>query len=273
MAENKQITVLDQFRRELDLMKPQLQMALPNHLTIERFTRNLQTAVQEIPDLLNCDRKSLFKAAMTAAHLGLLVGSALGQAYIIPFNSKTGKLAQFIPGYRGYIVLARNSGEVESVAAYEVCANDTFEYELGLTPKCRHIPAGGERGEITHAYCIVRYKDGGHHVEVMSKKDIDGIRARSRAGNSGPWQTDYMMMARKTVIRRASRYMPLSVQRLAAIDNAVDTGQHYEIKDDGNVTVESTATEVPEPQTEKPSALDQFEQEQPLPLAPKNQVA
>ena len=149
-------TPTQKLRTELVQMEGQFQMALPPHITVDRFTRNLMTAVQEEPKLLECDRRSLFQAAMTAAQLGLLVGAALGQAYIIPFNVEkpVGKekkkvlTATLIPGYRGFIALARNSGEIESLAAYEVCENDEFDYQLGLEPRLFHRPALGDRGRI-----------------------------------------------------------------------------------------------------------------------------
>ena len=46
------------------------------------------------------------------------------------------------------------------------------------------------------------------------------MRKRSAASKTGPWATDYEAMARKTVIRRAFPYLPVSVeaQRAAAAD-------------------------------------------------------
>lgn len=265
---DKPMTPMEVFRKEVDLMKGQFQMILPSHMTLERFSRNLITAVMEVPALLECDRKSLWQEAMTAANLGLPVGSALQCAFILPFwdNKRGVRLAKLIPGYRGYIFLAQNSGEIDDVAAYEVCENDHFRYELGLHPRLEHRPVDGvpgapPRGKITHAYCIVRNKGSGFpHIEVMSKAEIDANKARSRAKDDGPWKTDEAMMCRKTVIRRASRYMPLAVQKLAAIDNAIDMDARYELAGDG-VVIHGQATE--EKTDEKPAAapsrLENFE--------------
>jgi recombination protein RecT len=239
-TKGKNLSPFGAFQKETELMKGQWQLALPEHVTVERFTRNLLTAVQEDPKLLECDRRSLWKAAMTAAQLGLIVGKALGQFWIVPFNNnKRGYIeAVPIPGYRGYITLARNSGEVETLSAYEVCEKDEFDYELGLDPKLVHRPAKGDRGELTYVYCVVRYKDGGWHVEVMSRADVDRIRARAKARDDGPWVTDYMMMARKTVIRRAAHYLPLSVQRLAALDRAIEEGRKATIDLEGGQVID-----------------------------------
>ena len=207
-----------------EAMQKQFRMALPSHIKTEMFTRNLMTALQDNPALAECTRDTLLKAAMTAAQLGLLVGSALGQAYIIPFKNN-GKLeATFIPGYRGYLTLARNSGEVQSMQAFEVCSNDEFDYQLGFDVKLRHKPAMGARGPINFVYCAVTFKDGGRHLEVMTAAEVEAIRARSKSPNSPAWVKDWMMMARKTVIRRTAKYLPLSVQRLAAMDNEQEFG-------------------------------------------------
>jgi recombination protein RecT len=60
-------------------------------------------------------------------------------------------------------------------------------------------------------------KDGEKSREVMSVEDVNAIRARSRSGNSGPWQTDFSEMAKKTVVRRHSKRLPLSTD----IDGAI----------------------------------------------------
>jgi recombination protein RecT len=238
---NEMLSPMGRFRQELEQMAPQFARALPSHVTVERFSRNLETAVQENPDLLECDRRSLMKSAMTAAQLGLMVGSTLGQAYIVPFREKgkQAKTATLIPGYRGYITLARNSGEVESLAAYEVCAGDEFEYELGLNPRLVHRPALRNRGDIERFYCVAKFKDGGFHVEVMSYEEVEAIRQRSKAPNSPAWTNDFMMMGRKTVIRRAAKYLPLSVQRLAALDAAIEMeGRAGHIDNTGAVVID-----------------------------------
>lgn len=207
-----------------DAMQKQFRLALPSHIKVEMFTRNLMTALQENPGLADCNRDTLLKAAMTAAQLGLLVGSALGQAYILPFKNNGRLEATMIPGYRGYLTLARNSGEVESMQAFEVCERDEFDYKLGFNVDVTHKPAMGERGPIKFVYCAVTFKDGGRHLEVMTSAEVEAIRARSKSPNSPAWVKDWMMMARKTVIRRTAKYLPLSVQRLAAMENEHEFG-------------------------------------------------
>ena len=129
--------------------------------------------------------------------------------------------AQLIPGYRGYITLARRSGEVQTVSAQVVYENDHFKLQYGLDEKLDHIPADGDRGKPKGAYVVFRYKDGGHSFDYMTIADIDKIKERSksrdRQGNLvGPWTTDEDEMRKKTVIRRHIKLVPLSVEMATA---------------------------------------------------------
>src|SRR5690606_17095778 len=114
------------------------------------------------------------------------------------------------------------SGQLKSLAVREVCENDEFQFEYGLNETLKHVPATSNRGPAIGYYLVAHYKDGGHYMHWMSREDIEKVRQRSKAANSGPWQTDYDAMARKTVVRQAARWMPLSieVQRALAFDES-----------------------------------------------------
>jgi recombination protein RecT len=65
-------------------------------------------------------------------------------------------------------------------------------------------------------FAIAKTKDGGVYIEVMSRSQIEQVRSISRSGNNGPWASWFGEMARKTVIRRLSKRLPMSTD-LAAI--------------------------------------------------------
>lgn len=239
-------------RQTLEKMLPQLQMALPNHIRPERFIRVAMTTIQVTPKLLECDRTSLFSALMTAAQLGLECDGVLGQAYLVPFK----KRVQFIPGYKGLITLARNSGEVTSIQAQAVHQNDEFYFQFGLDERLDHTPARGDRGEITHFYAIAKFRDGGYHWDVITREEVDQIRdnsygyqAAKRYAKNGvinsPWVTHYEEMGRKTVIRRISKYLPLDVQKAAYLAASYDTGKFTAMKDDGTIQIEGNSFDIP----------------------------
>lgn len=208
---------MDTIRALFDKAKPAIAEVLPHHLTAERVLRVTLAAVSRTPLLLQCSPQSLLQSVMVAGQLGLEpTGGVLGQAYLVPYrNSKTGKYeAQLIPGYRGLIDLARRSGNVESLSAYPVFANDTFSYQLGSEPKVEHKPTlSDDPGALVAVYAVARLTDCSvPQIEVMSRTQVDRIRSRSKAKDSGPWVTDYEEMARKTVVRRLSKYLPMSVE-------------------------------------------------------------
>jgi recombination protein RecT len=125
--------------------------------------------------------------------------------------------------YKGLVALARRSGEISDIHADVVCANDEFVYSFGSEGTLKHIPyIRGERGEVIAVYSFAKLKDGSSSYEVMSVKEIDAIRNRSRAKTSGPWVTDWNEMAKKTVFRRHSKWLPVSSEFQEAIDKDFD---------------------------------------------------
>jgi recombination protein RecT len=150
-------------------------------------------------------------ALVQSAQLGLEVGSGLGLAYLLPFrNGKTGeKDCQLIIGFRGLLELIKRSGLVRRVSAHVVYAGDTFDYAFGSSEYIKHVPCGeAVAAKITHAYAVAEYKDGSLQMEVMTKKEVDAIRDRGR--RNPVWDSDYSEMARKTLVRRIAKYLPLS---------------------------------------------------------------
>lgn len=224
-------------------MLPAIRKALPSVITPERFSRIVMSSLSANPKLAETTPQSFIGAMMVAAQLGMEPNTPLGQAYLIPFyNGKTRTLeCQFQLGYKGLIDLAYRSGEVTTIQAHVVYENDEFDYSFGLDPTLKHIPAKRDRGEPTHVYAVFRTKDGGFGFEVMSMEDVRAHAQRySKAYSSGPWQTNFEEMAKKTVLKRALKYAPLKSDfvRGVAQDETVKT----EIADD-MLSVPSTYVE------------------------------
>lgn len=225
-------------------MKSGIAAALPSVMTPERFTRIATSAVSNNPKLAACEPMSFIAAMMTAAQLGLEPNTPLGQAYLIPY----GRQCQFQIGYAGLIDLAWRSGEIADIQAETVYANDKWEYELGLNPKLRHIPADGERGDPIRYYAVIRTKSGGTISAVMSKDDVLAhAKKYSKSYNSGPWQTNFDEMAKKTVLKRALKYAPLKSDFVRNLeqDNSVKETFSDDMADVPNVIdVDSSTGEV-----------------------------
>lgn len=202
--------------------------ALPAHITPERLIRVAQTACSRSPLLLQCTDSSLILALVEASQLGLEVGGVLGHAYLVPFkNGKTQQYeAQFIPGYRGIVELVLRAGQVRTVEARIVREGDDFAYEYGLNPVLRHAPRSTD-GKITHVYAVARFKDGEAKFEVMTQAEVEKVRQSSRARSSGPWVDWYEEMAKKTVVKRLCKLLPMSPEAALVVerDNDWETGK------------------------------------------------
>jgi recombination protein RecT len=229
----------------LDKFKGSITQALPQHLNADVMIRTVLTAANKTPDILNCTAHSILSAVITAAQLGLRPDSILGECYLIPFNNtkKGVKECQIVIGYRGLCTLAMNTGKVKSVQARAVYAanadtpdgeiGDFFEWELGLNEKLVHRPGSiKDENLITHFYAIVKYTNGGHVMDVMTREQINKIRDESanyksaKFKDSTIWGKYFAEMGCKTVLRRMMKYVPLSPEltRAVGLDEAGDHG-------------------------------------------------
>ena len=201
-------------RQNLQQMAPELKMALPAHVTVEKFSRVAMTAIQNNPDLLNSDRKSLFGAIVRLAQDGLLPDGR--EAALVMFGNKV----QAMPMIAGVLKKIRQSGDVAKVSAQVVYENDEFVWHLGFDEDVTHNPPPLDkpRGKAIGAYATAVLKDGSRLLEVMSLEEIEKVRAVSRAKGNGPWVSWWGEMARKTVMRRLSKRLPMSTDLMDEID-------------------------------------------------------
>lgn len=225
-------------------MEPAIKKALPSVITPERFTRMVLSALSSTPKLAECSPQSFLAAMMTAAQLGVEPNTALGQAYLLPYRNHGQMECQFQLGYKGLIDLAYRSGEVSVIQAHTVYENDVFEYELGMDPKLRHVPAKADRGEAVAYYAMFKTKDGGYGFEVMSVDDVQRHAQRySKSYGSGtsPWRSNFDEMAKKTVLKRALKYAPLKSDFVRGV--AQDETIKAELSDDMYAVPDETVFE------------------------------
>lgn len=226
----------------IKVMQLEIKKALPSVITPERFTRMVLSALSTNPKLGQCTPQSFLGAMMTAAQLGLEPNTPLGQAYLIPYRNHGTDEVQFQIGYKGLLDIAYRSGQVSTVQAHTVYENDDFEYQYGLEPMLRHVPAKSNRGSATHYYAVVKMKDGGFCFSVMSREDMEKhARKYSQAyskGYSSPWSTSFDEMAKKTVLKRTLKYAPLKSDfvRGVAQDETIKT----ELSDDMYAVTDTT---------------------------------
>ena len=217
---------IDNIRNLLEAAKPKLAEVTPKHLTPDRLMRVAIATMSRTPKLLECSPASLLNSVMQAAQLGLEPGSALGECYLVPYKTT----CQLIVGYRGLISLARRSGQIASIEAHVVHAKDKFNCRYGIDAKLDHEPDwSDDPGPMVAVYAVAKLVDGSVQTEVMTKAQVDAIRKRSMSANNGPWVTDYNEMARKTVVRRICKYLPLSIEMAEAL--ALEDGDEVNVVD------------------------------------------
>ncbi len=206
------------FREALEDNWERIASVMPSHMSPERLFQMAVSAYNTTPKLNRCSTASVLSCVMKCSALGMEPSAVdgMGRAYIIPYYNRNtkGYEAQFMLGYKGMIELARRSGQILDISARVVREGDEFDFCFGLDETLRHVPSlePTEGRPMTHVYMVAHFKDGSHYIDVMSKAEVDAVRARSRAASDGPWVTDYESMARKTVIRRAFPYLPVSIE-------------------------------------------------------------
>ena len=247
IVEKKEVSAVQAMGDLLKRMHAQIEKALPSVITPERFTRIALTAYSRNEKLQECTAESFLGSMMQAAQLGVEPNTPLGQAYLIPYRNRGVMEVQFQLGYRGMIDLAYRSGEVQNIQAHEVYENDTFEYELGLEPKLRHVPALKDRGDVILYYAVFKLTNGGVGFEVMSKEDVEAFaKKKSKTYGTGPWQSDFDAMAKKTLVKRLLKFAPLKSDFIRAVttDETIKSGISENMADlpDETVTIDVETT-------------------------------
>lgn len=249
-------------------MAERLPAMLPNGMSPARFEAVTIQAIARNPDLMDCTAQSVVMAVLEAAQLGLEPTGSLSRAWLVPFKGE----ATLMIGYQGLVDLARRSGGVSKVTSRVVYEGDDFAVEYGTREGIHHIPLleTTDPSKITHFYCIAQLRSGETVFDVMTKQQVDVIRARSRTGNKGPWVSDYSEMGRKTVTRRLVKSLPLTAEVMDAIER--DTEREFnatgEVKPSATATVKASiaaklgagvqnapgAAETPDPPNAAPAA-------------------
>ena len=221
------LTIRDQI--ESPKFRDEIAKALPKHLTPDRFIRVAVSALTRTPKLKECEPVSLFGAMLTLSQLGIEPDGR--RAHLIPFeNRRRGCVeCQLIIDYKGLAEMAMRSGVVSYLHADVVCDADIFEENMGEIV-AHKIDRRKPRGEVYAVYAICKFKDGTAKAEVMSSEEVEAIRKRSKAGNSGPWITDWNEMAKKTVFRRLSKWLPLSPEFRDAVEADDEPASHIEVR-------------------------------------------
>lgn len=219
---DKALTVIQQVRNAISREETAagIRATLPSTITFDHFKRVAETAIQTSPFLQECTPQSLVAACVKCAEMGLLPDGK--EAAIVHFRTNAEKdrkkpprwetRAQTIPMIAGLRKHVQQSGAVQWWKAAVVREGDVFRHVMGDEESLVHEPnyEDGDRDEkpIRFFYAIAKLESGELVREVMSAKQVEGIRQRSKSKDYGPWVTDYEEMGKKTVMRRQYKGLP-----------------------------------------------------------------
>lgn len=253
----------DVLRNQLTKMAGEFKMALPPHISPDKFGRVVLTAVQQNPDLMYADRRTLLMSATKCAQDGLLPDGR--EAAFVIFNTKTKtpdgkeewvKAVQYLPMVAGVLKRIRNGGVVSSLEAHVIYANDHFVWVQGTESSLEHKPLfPGDRGEMIGAYAVARFKDGSPPIfRVMDKARIEKARSVSKTKNGPLWTVWADEAWQKTVIRNLAKYLPsdAEIESVAARDDIEPT------LNESTTTIDSVLTD-DQRAIAAPSRLDALE--------------
>lgn len=158
------------------------------------------------------NKQSVIDAVTNISAIGISLNPAKKQAYLVPRDNKICLDLSYI----GLLDLAVASGSIMWGKAELVRESDNFRLNgFDRPPTHERDPFAKDRGEIVGVYVVAKTHSGDYLTETMAISEVNDIRDRSVAWKawinkkkSCPWVTDPGEMAKKTVIKRASKTWP-----------------------------------------------------------------
>lgn len=246
--------------------KAQLASVAAKHMSPERMMRVVANAIRTTPMLQECEPMSFLGALMHCASLGLEPNTPLGHAYLIPFknNRKNITEVQVVIGYKGFIDLARRSGQLASIHGDVVYSDDElWSHEYGSNQHLRHRP-GPRKGTRIGAYCYVKLNLGdgvtaeGHRFMTMSEiiahrnAHSQGWKTAVKFGKTeaSPWHENnpaFEAMAIKTAVRALANRgeLPMSIEFMTAMesDERATNLAAFAMDPAAGITLDATSTD------------------------------
>ena len=221
-----------------DAVQTQIAKALPGICKPERFMRIAVTAITKNPKLAECTQASLMGCLLDLAQLGIEADGR--RAHLIPY----GQTCTLIIDDKGIVELIKRGGDVVTIHADKVCKNDDFKVDMGEVKK-HVIDYSRDRGEAYAYYAYAKMKDGSIQTQVMTKAEVEKIRNGSRGKTGTPWTQHFDEMAKKTVFKRLSKWLPMLPEVAQKVDEIDKMEFDFEMpkkepefKDAGDINVE-----------------------------------
>ena len=235
----------------------------------QRFITAVISAVSNNPALQECDQSSVLSAALLGEGLKLSPSPQLGQYYMVPFNSKNGKIAQFQLGYKGYIQLAIRSGQYKKLNVLAIKEGELISYDpLNEEIEVQLIDDELERekAQTIGYYAMFEYTNGFRKTMYWSKEKMEAHALKYSRGYQAKkgytfWEKDFDGMAYKTMLRQLiSKWGIMSIDMQTAIDKDMAM-----INEDGSTEyVDNPTYEVVEPMVDEKAIESQEDTYDPM---------
>lgn len=197
----------------------------------KRFISSIISATTVNSELKECSKESILSAALLGETLKLSPSPQLGQYYFVPFQSKYGKVAQFIIGYKGYLQLAIKTGYYKKINVIAIKEgelnyfdplNEEIEVNIIKDYEAR------EKAETIGYYAYLEYMNGFRKALYWSKSQMENHAIKystayqsdvKKGSKFSFWSTNFEAMAYKTMLRQLlSKWGNLNPEMQMAID-------------------------------------------------------
>jgi len=200
-------------RQWVEKQAPAIEAQLAGVLNSDSFVRAAVSEISKSDALQHATVESVLGSIMLAAQLKLEIGAGLGHFYLTPRMDHGTQICLPIIGYQGLIELAYRSGRVGKIETFVVREGDFFEYgansERGRFFDWKPKDFDQQR-EWTDIVVTAQILGGGIVWETMPKDKV--LARRPNGWEKGPWKTNEEEMARKTLVREVSPYLPKSTE-------------------------------------------------------------
>ena len=207
--------------------------AISDKVKASRFVTSLITLCSMNPDLRECDNATLVSAALNAETLGLPLNNQMGFGYVLPYKDKKNNrtVAQFQVGWRGIIQLMIRSGQMKKIHVIEVRQGELVKFNPILNDfEFRYLENEEERAKapVIGYYCFFETTNGyvqelywtREKMELHAKTYSPGYVSDLKNHTAYTfWSKDFDGMAKKTMLKQISKFAPMSVDLVKAIES------------------------------------------------------
>lgn len=214
---------MKEIRAQLTARREVIAESLPALVDPERWINLALYAIAKEPKLQRCSIESLVRGVRESASLGLEIGSALGQAALVPYlNKRSGQYeAGFIPMYQGLLDLMFRADAGLSIACEVVYDSDEFDFIPSSAHPIRHRPAL-TRAPIDKRLGVyaMAWASGSRRPTAVFLRASEVEHRRKSSGATGrdsAWITHPDAMWRKTGLRELTKWTAKSIELRRAL--------------------------------------------------------